>query len=177
MLKNNKKITKIGTILFGILLASFLLKPPPLRLNLSTSMPRGIYYISADQPTRGSFITLCLPAANVYHSVYPQSHFSGSCPNHTQPLLKQLVGLSGDRIDLDPNQITLNGVALPHSSSFVMQNKRLPNSSIQKIVLVLNEQQIWVYGTKSIRSYDSRYFGPLSMGDIVAVVTPLWLWD
>jgi len=89
--------------------------------------------------------------------------------------VKQLIGLPGDQIDFNVNRITLNGVVLPHSGSFIMKNKLLSSSPIQKIVL--SEQQIWVYGTKSVRSYDSRYFGPLYTRDIIAVVIPLWVWD
>ena len=42
---------------------------------------------------------------------------SGECPNGAEPVIKVIGALAGDRVDLSPEEIRVNGAALPQSAT------------------------------------------------------------
>lgn len=71
------------------------------RINLTASMPQGLYRILWDDvPRRGDAVAFCLPLERAAWARERGYVGAGVCPAGTQPLLKYLAGLPGDRIDM-----------------------------------------------------------------------------
>ncbi len=93
-------------------------------------------------------------------------------------MLKIVVGIPGDRIWVSKDGVTINGVTLPGSAP------RLRSSQYPKVLLprvrgelVLGPGQYWVYGrgaqpALAALSFDSRYFGPIAIGQIRGLAIP-----
>lgn len=68
------------------------------RLNVTPSLPRGIYQLSTESPARGDIVSFCISgdAADLARSRgYLQA---GSCPSGLRPLMKRLAAMPGDKV-------------------------------------------------------------------------------
>jgi len=115
-----------------------------LRVNLTPSLPKGVFILCPGTPGKGDFVTFCLEGefANLARERgYLQA---GSCPSGLRPLLKILAGLPGDAIPggLRIRTVDSQGRAMPSA---------LPEGIIPSgMALVLAEHS---------GSFDGRYFG------------------
>jgi len=149
------------------------------RLNLTASEPLGLYRlepVTMTQIPRGALVELC-PPAWVTPAAFP-FYMQGNCPGGGKEMLKVIVGIPGDRIWVSADGVTINGVTLPGSAP------RLRSNQYPKIILPrlrgevrLSRQQYWVYGggarpARAALSFDSRYFGPIAIGQIRGLAIP-----
>jgi type IV secretory pathway protease TraF len=71
----------------------------------------------------------------------------------------------------------VNGKVLSHSATLNIDKLGRDLPAIPRGVYKLNANQLWVYGTVSDRSWDSRYFGAIDRSLVVSVVKPLITWS
>lgn len=143
------------------------------RVNLTASEPRGFYRlvpIGSYALSRGTFVALC-PPTWVTPATFP-FYMTGNCPGGGRILLKSVVGIPGDRIEASQDGVRINGVMLPDSAAERWSDRypaiRLPD---WRGAIVLRPGQYWVYGrgarpSLAARSFDSRYFGPVSASEL-----------
>ena len=146
------------------------------RLNLTGSEPRGLYRLEPIRVTmlaRGALVALC-PPAWVTPAAFP-FYMTGTCPGGGRALLKTVVGIPGDRVEASTAGVRINGVPLADSAARRRSDRyqiRLPN---WRGATVLGKGQYWVYGSGArprlaARSFDSRYFGPVSTSQLRGLV-------
>ena len=150
------------------------------RVNLTASEPRGFYRlrpIVRFPLPRGTFAALC-PPAWVTPAVFP-FYMTGDCPGGGRALLKTVVGIPGDRIEASASGVRINGVLLPDSAA-KRRSDRYPGIRLPdwRGAIVLGPGQYWVYGrgarpSLAARSFDSRYFGPVSAAQFRGRVIPM----
>lgn len=149
----------------------------PIRINLTGSMPRGIYLRTSSAVIKtGDFVQVCLDDSLANFAVQRGYLHPGNCKNHTQPLLKKVVAVAGDRILLSPHSTKINGIPLAHSAVLNTDPYNRPLPSVQHGTYILKTNQSWLYGTESNRSWDSRYFGAVDSSSIQNIVKPLFTW-
>src|SRR5882672_439753 len=86
------------------------------RINLSASVPRGVYRLSAATPSRGNFVAVCPPASRVFQQARSRGYLlRGPCPGDYEPLIKVLAAVGGDSIRVDRDGIRIGGVLWPSS--------------------------------------------------------------
>jgi len=121
-------------------------------LNLTNSMPKGIYVVTHSSIAQARFVVI--PSSRV-------QNFGEKPPRY---LLKQLIPYHGENVSIDQDGLSLDG--------------RLVASRIKNIGIVFNSKlqpgQALILG-QSERSFDSRYFGPVNISDLTAV-RPLITW-
>ena len=143
------------------------------RINLTASLPRGLYRLDAAAPiTRGALIAICPPMDLVPLALDRGYLAPGNCPGGSWPLLKCIGGLAGDTIELTTHGITVNHALLPDSLPLSHDRTGLPLKPITTLHLQLTAAELWVYAPHPY-SWDSRYFGPLSRQAVVGVATPI----
>ena len=136
------------------------------RFNPTPSLPKGIYRIVSGTPERGDFIAFCLKSLAKERGYLAP----GSCPSGLRPLLKQVVGMPGDAITVEPDAIHLSTgsgssrwPAAWHEDS---AGRPLPGSSLESgmipdgMCLALSDHP---------GSFDSRFFGLVPLADVVKV--------
>ena len=150
-------------VLIILLLAAWLIG---FRINITSSMPVGLYLIFPESARRDDLVTFCLPPENPYSGLAVERAYlqHGSCPSGRQPLLKKLIGLPGDLVNVTEAGIVLNGTLLPETKRPALdsQGRPLPPSLLtsgpipEGLALLLSNEHAG--------GFDSRHFGlvPLS---------------
>jgi conjugative transfer signal peptidase TraF len=141
-------------------------------LNVSPSAPIGLYRPVHLPVERNQLVVGCVPprvAALAWERGYLGK---GSCPGGVQPVLKRLVGLPGDVVEIGQDAVTVNGVPLPDSATASCDSLGRPLPHARWGRTVLGAGEVWLLGTAARRSWDSRYFGAVSL-DHVRAVSPV----
>src|SRR5207302_5413533 len=90
----------VGVLLAGALAAAIL--GLGLHVNLSPSAPRGLYRAIAGAPTRGAWVAACVSAEAATFGRARGYLGAGSCVGGVQPVIKPVVALAGDVVELGP---------------------------------------------------------------------------
>lgn len=146
------------------------------RVNVTSSYPLGIWRLEANRSiSQGSLVLFCPPdtpffkAANGFGVLR-----AGGCPGGYAPLLKQLAAGPGDFVEVDEEGVSVNGRLIPNSRPLQhdSQGKTLPRTEERGWV---HEGEAWLLSDFNPRSFDSRYFGPVSMAQIQGTMVPVWI--
>jgi conjugative transfer signal peptidase TraF len=139
------------------------------RLNVSPSAPIG-FYRSIDRPLeRNRLVVACVPPW-VAPLAWERGYLGrGSCPGHVQPVLKRLTGLPGDVVEVGQEAVTVNGVRVADSATAAHDSRGRPLPHAPWGRIVLGPGEVWLLGTDAARSWDSRYFGAVSLDHVQAV--------
>jgi conjugative transfer signal peptidase TraF len=148
----------------SLLLSVLLLLPwhLGLRINLTESMPSGVYRITRITPQRGDVVAFCSSAdGRLYAGV------SLLCPAGAKPLLKTLWGMPGDEIRTGDDGIVLNGVPLPNSAARSRDSRGREMRSVLEAGIIPDGRALIL--ADHAGSYDSRYFGLVPLAGLKAV--------
>lgn len=132
-----------------------------LRVNLTPSLPQGVYALRHGAPGKGDFASFCLEGAFADLARERGYLAPGSCPSGLRPLLKRVTGLPGDAIpgDLAIRSADSLGRSMPSA---------LPEGVIPPgMALVLADHP---------GSFDSRYFGLVPL-DALQRVEPVFTFN
>jgi conjugative transfer signal peptidase TraF len=150
-----------------------------LRVNLSGSVPLGIYRVVAEVPHRGSTVLLCLPepvALLAKNRGYLR--LSGNCPGQVGPVGKPVLALPGDTIvvvrDLG---LFVDGMLIPNSRPLVQDEAGRPLPRLREGAYPVSAGEMWVASKYSSRSFDSRYFGAVAASSVQSVIRPIWTFE
>jgi len=105
----------VGELLVGALAAATL--GLGLRVNLSPSAPLGVYRAITGTPTRGAWVAACVSAEAAVLGRARGYLGAGPCVGGVQPVIKPVVALAGDVVELEPEAVIVNGQRLPGNSS------------------------------------------------------------
>jgi conjugative transfer signal peptidase TraF len=144
------------------------------RVNLSGSMPIGLYRVSSGPPVKGVMVLACLPASVAMFARSRGYVPSGSCPGATAPIGKVVLATAGDSVEMTGEGLLVNGRSVPNTKPLVVDAggrslRRFPDGTY-----VVAQDEVWLYSPYSKRSFDSRYFGPLPLSCVLNRVLPLW---
>ena len=98
---------------------------------------------------------------------------AGSCPDGSEPVVKVLAAVAGDRVEVTADAVLVNGVRLPHSRPLDRDRggrELLPFAAGEHR---LEPGEVWLYSPYQERSWDSRYFGPVRIENVTTIVEPL----
>lgn len=142
-----------------------------LRINLTASMPRGIYRISPDSaPERGDLVTFCLENPGYVALARERGYLRpGSCQNELEPLLKLLVGTAGDHVYLTRDGVWLNGDLLPDSQVRIQDSLKRPLPPTSLRSGRIPDGMALVMSNGHPGSFDSRYFGLVPLASLTTV--------
>ncbi len=144
-----------------------------LRVNTSRSAPRGLYRMLTVVPTRGAFVAVCLPLDVARFGRVRGYLGPGDCPSGIQATIKQVIAMAGDIVEVSPAEVRVNNRRLPNSATSAVDSAGRPLPHMPWGRHPLLPDQVWLHGTGDPRSWDSRYFGPLSLAHIRATVAPV----
>ena len=131
-----------------------------IRINLSSSLPLGLYRITADVHT--PLVEFCPPEP--YGSVAALRGFrsAGNCPDGASPLMKPVIASAGDLVDVsNAAGIAVNGSTLPNTTAKTKDSHGRPLSPFPSGRYRVQQGSVWVASSYNPWSFDSRYFGPV----------------
>jgi type IV secretory pathway protease TraF len=150
-----------STVLVGGLVLAAVASTPFVRLNLSLSVPLGVYRLHPVQHplTPGTLVVLPVPAS--VQEVWPW----------WVPLLKPVAAVAGEQVCVREEGLWVGeryyGPVLPEA-----QGHPLPHLTG---CVHLREGEVFL-ASGVARSLDGRYYGPTPVSDLTAQATPLWTW-
>ena len=154
-----------------------------LRINLSDSMPKGVYWLSdcADHAERplvpGDMVAVDIEKAgrnSPAFRFFSERRYLSATGAQRDLLFKRVAAQGGDRIELRADRVTVNGRSLSAAASTrlrVARGEAIPRVSLP---LTVPPGYVWL-SCEHPRGIDSRYFGPVSTVAIRCVAEALWL--
>lgn len=160
----------IGLALFAFVGVAYALG---FRLNLTGSIPPGIYRISTDPVARGSIVLVCLPR-DISEFARSRGYVpSGSCPDKSAPLGKFVVAMAGDAVEVGTDGVAVNDSLLRNSRPMPSDARGRQLHAFPAGTYQVRSNELWLVSSYSPRSFDSRYFGPVTTKSIVSRVIPV----
>ena len=149
------------------------------RVNVSASVPLGIWRLDPAAPLKRGAMTLWCPPDNALfraaraHRAVPY----GLCPGRFAPLFKPAAALAGDAVDVSRAGIRINGVALPNTAQRHEEGANAWVPHVAAGTYHVPSGEVWFVSTTNPYSFDARYYGPMPVGRVQGVVRPVWTWD
>src|SRR2546425_12365323 len=165
------KLEPVGRAVGGVPIAGALLAAIlglGLHVNLSPSAPRGLYRAITDPPTRGAWVAACVSLEAAAIGLARGYLWPGPCVGGVQPVLKPVVAVAGDAVELGREAVVVNGQRLPGSSSAAVDSLGLPLPHTGWGRHVVAADDVWLVSTPAPNSWGSRCLGPLSRSQVRA---------
>jgi len=177
----SRTVRSLGVIAAG--LAALLIQPflpslllcLPWRINLSPSIPRGIYRRTREPLRRDGLVAVCLPPALARVELGRGYLGAGSCPSGATPILKKVLALPGDVIRLTPAGFVRKGRLLPSTAPVRADRQGRSLSPMPFRTYVVPAGRLWLYGELP-NSWDSRYWGSVPISSVRETLRPAWIW-
>lgn len=166
--RNNSVLKVLAGLLVLSLLLACALPSRFIILNLSPSVAPGFYVAIGARPGAGQLVEFRLPRA--FQDAYPQC---AVCARSNTLILKPIAAGPGDHVDTTGSVLRINGITLAPIQTHDSQGRPLP---VWRANRLLEHGEYFVFSGRVWNSLDSRYFGPIRDGDIVAVRAPLITW-
>lgn len=121
---------------------------------------------------RGQTIVFCPPDAKLFCVAKAKGILKeGRCAGSYTPLLKEVVGVPGDRVSYS-TVISINGLRIANST--IQHSPDLPHLKDLPRSFTIPDGQVFVMSRYSNQSFDSRYFGSIPATNVQSIVIPLW---
>jgi conjugative transfer signal peptidase TraF len=146
------------------------------RLNLTPSYPLGLWRIEplARPVAVGDRIFICPPQTPAFALGVERGYVrTGTCKGGVSPLIKTVVALSGQRIEIAGN-VTIDGRVLPHSEVRAVDAAGRALSPYSGGVVPAGT--LFLHSDFA-GSYDSRYFGPIPASGLLGLAHPIFTFD
>src|SRR6185312_11300516 len=126
------------------------------RLNLTNSVPIGLYVISNGPEAR--WVEFCPPepfgTLSRERGYREWSRFG--CPDGARPLLKPIAATAGDLVNVSPRGIEVNGKLIPHTAALHNDSMGRPIAAWPIGTYRVRQGSIWVVSSFNTHSFDSR---------------------
>lgn len=160
LLDRARTLRRAGLIAVGVVLAVFQIGGfVGLRINLSPSLPMGLYLTTPTADAR--MVEFCPAEPFATLAIKRGYRDPGTCRDGAAPLLKPVVAETGDVVEVSPRGITVNGTLLRSTAPLAKDTKGRRLESWPAGRYVVAEGTLWVASSYHPRSFDSRYFGPI----------------
>ena len=146
------------------------------RLNMTGSIPPGLYKQSRGPIVRGAIVLACLPPNAAAFARARGYVPGGSCGDGSAPVGKLVAAVPGDTVAVTAAGIDVNGRHLQNTAPLRTDAKNRPLPAVRVDDYVVPAGELWLASTYSARSFDSRYFGGIPLTAVVARVRPLFTW-
>lgn len=178
MSASGRLLALIALVLSGCALG-LVLDAAGIRINLSPSAPVGIFVAKAvahsgDQLQRGILVAVCLPAGIARWGRGRGYLMRGGCSDGTAPVGKTIVAIAGDTVRVGAEGLAVGGHLICRTSPLGRDGEGRTMPRVADGAYPVGDGEIWLISTYTARSWDSRYFGPVSATGVVAMLRPVW---
>lgn len=160
-----KNKRRLFIVMFVFVVLMIVSKRLGVLINITPSMPIGLYIRATGPLSRGDVIAFCL--SEPYQTIgIKQAYLAkGQVCHGADPLIKQVLAVPGDDVLLDKQFIQVNGVIY----HYVARDK----DSMGRALAIYpsgyypHTSGYWVIGNHCADSWDSRYWGSISVNQIL----------
>jgi conjugative transfer signal peptidase TraF len=138
-------------------------------INVTESLPIGVYRVVHAPVTRGAYVLACAPEWAGRLARERGYVWRGPCPGGAAMLGKQVVAIAGDTVEVTDAGVMVNGKLLAKSAPLTRDTRGRTLPVVRERLFVL-PGSVWLGSQWNSRSYDSRYFGTADRNSIRAVI-------
>lgn len=144
------------------------------RLIISSSVPKGLWWVHSGMIRRNSYVFICLPPGVAAEGRQAGYLNRGICPASALPVMKRVVAMSGDSVKLTKHGLEVNGHVVPDSVLLRYDSHGRP---IRRFVTYstsarVSSGTVWLLGDW-YRSWDSRYYGGVAAMRMIGIGSPV----
>ena len=143
--------------------------------NLTESLPFGLWNRTALNIERGGVVGFCPTLPDQLKKEYlleaSENRFVRICDENVQMMMKPIVAVPGDKVEIKDNKIFVNEKFLVSRLEKDVYGK--PIESVKPGVYTVAKGEYWLISTYSKSSFDSRYFGAVKAEKIKYSLEPL----
>ncbi|HAU0965786.1 TPA: conjugative transfer signal peptidase TraF [Legionella pneumophila] len=161
----------ISTIAVGSLFHSM-----SFRINLTESIPVGLYRITGTKPLKNAYVIFCPDDRQSFRLAKNRGYIDyGLYCNGYGYLMKKVVAVSGDILSVTNGGVFVNQMLIPYSKPKLQDgmNRSLPQWQVMNYAL--QEDEIMTMTSQSEWSFDGRYYGLVHTRQIKGMITPIWV--
>ena len=151
-----------SNLVLGCIMLAVVLSTRWLRLNVSPSVPYGVYRLTAVPSMLSRGMLVLVPTPTSVQPWHPAQ----------VPLLKPVAALAGDTVCVQDGGLQIAGQWYGPVLD-AADGRRLPQ---WHGCLVLHEGEVFL-ASAAARSLDGRYFGVVKGAALTARALPLWTWE
>jgi conjugative transfer signal peptidase TraF len=144
--------------------------------NTDSAAPAGIYRVVSGAIKRGDLVAACLPVTVAQFGLTRGYLRTGSCPGDAEAVGKIIGGMPGDRVDIEPGRVAVNGRRFRDSATASQDSAGRPLHHVPFGRYIVAANQVWLFGFNDRRSWDSRYFGPVPLSNVRGRLQPVLTW-
>ncbi len=166
-----KLLTLFSAICLTLSVGLWLAIASGFKIIISPSVPMGLWHVEKiSRPLRrGDFVWWCPPDTPTFRQARARGYLQpGDCPGNYLHIMKPVAAIPGDTVAITKTGVFVNGKFLKNSVPQAFDNKGRP--LIGKLGrFQIQSGTVWLISSFHSHSYDSRYFGPVSIrqvGDI-----------
>jgi conjugative transfer signal peptidase TraF len=138
--------------------------------------PAGVYRIVSGGFRRGDLVAVCLPISIARLGLARGYLRSGACPGKAEPISKIIGAGPGDRVEVEPGYVSVNGAPFERSAVASRDSAGRLLSHAAWGSHRVGTSEIWLFGFNDRRSWDSRYFGPVPLANVRGNIKPIVTW-
>ena len=153
-----------GAVIAGCVVELVAAPRPLLVWNVTHSAPVGLYRQVLADVDHGAWVLVRAPRAAAELAAS-----RGYLPRSV-PMVKQIAATSGDRVCRFGQSVTVNGHGVAQALWQDSFGRKLP---VWSGCIRLKDDQIFLI-TNPPASFDSRYFGPVPVANVIERIAPLW---
>lgn len=147
------------------------------RLNTSKSLDLGLYWVVDAPITKGAYVMFCPPERKVFFEAKERGYIdAGFCPGNFGHLMKKILAAKGDTVAVTAQGVTVNDQVLPYSKPIAIDGIGRPLPVLSSERYTLGESELLPMSDRSPTSFDGRYFGPITRGQVTSVIRPVLTW-
>jgi conjugative transfer signal peptidase TraF len=147
------------------------------RVNVSKSIPVGLYWTSNQPVEKGAYVLFCPPQVGVIAEAKRRGYLSaGFCPGGYGYMMKRISAAKDDRVTIFKDGVRVNGVLLPFSTPLKQDRAGRALPRFQSARFTLGNSEVLLMSDVSGTSFDGRYFGPVGRSQIRSVIVPVLTW-
>src|ERR1700694_701188 len=145
-----------------------------LRINFTASMPLGFYRITplTHPLKRGDMIAVCPPYSAALLGRERGYLGPGTCQGGVEPLLKLVAAVEGDAVTITDRGDSVNVALLSQSRNLAKDGAGRILDSWTITNYTVHPKMLWLFAPRK-QSWDSRYWGPVSVQNVIGLASPI----
>lgn len=159
-------LTVTALAVIGIAAVSVIDMPTKLIWNATASTPIGFYTVEPAERIEVPELVAVMPPEPLAVFMVERGYIGRGVP-----LLKRVVGLSGQRVCRIGRTITVDGVEMGEALERDRIGRDLP---VWQGCRVIADSEIFLMNGQVRDSLDGRYFGPIPASSVIGRAIPLW---
>lgn len=147
------------------------------RINLTPSIPVGLYWITQKPIQKGEYVLFCPPQKPVFKEALLRGYINpGFCKGGYGQMMKKVFATTGDRVSITREGVWVNSRLLPLSTPLAkdIHGRILPH--LNATIDSLKPTQLLLMTNQNALSFDGRYFGLVNLPQILEVIRPVLTW-